>query len=104
MHILSLTYWLHVSGIHRLYQCTVRAAAAASSLPDCQTRRDGSKNGKSTPFHILFIHLSSHFIFQFLHVVLIEYACLLACMSGDTDAIRPIEVTASNGTRMDMTH
>ena len=28
---------------------------------------------------ILFIHLSSHFIFQFLHVVLMEYACLLAC-------------------------
>ena len=27
---------------------------------------------------ILFIHLSSHFIFQFLHVVLMEYACLLA--------------------------
>ena len=26
---------------------------------------------------ILFIHLSSHFIFQFLHVVLMEYACLL---------------------------
>ena len=27
---------------------------------------------------ILFIHLSSHFIFQFLHVVFMEYACLLA--------------------------
>ena len=29
---------------------------------------------------ILFIHLSSHFIFQFLHVVSREYACLLACL------------------------
>ena len=28
-------------------------------------------------YFILFIHLSSHFIFQFLHVVLMEYACLL---------------------------
>ena len=28
---------------------------------------------------ILFIHLSSQFFFQFLHVVLMEYACLLAC-------------------------
>ena len=28
---------------------------------------------------ILFIHFSSHFIFHFLHVILMEYACLLAC-------------------------
>ena len=34
------------------------------------------KHFKSTPFHT-FIHLSSHFIFQFLHVVLMEYACLI---------------------------
>ena len=27
---------------------------------------------------ILFIHLSSHFIFQFLHVVFMDYACLLS--------------------------
>ena len=40
-HYLCLTYRQPISGIHRLYQCTVRAAAAASSLHVCQKRRDG---------------------------------------------------------------
>ena len=43
VHILCL------SGSHLLYQCTVRAAAVAFSLPDA-AKRDGWRDGKGTPF------------------------------------------------------
>ena len=46
VHIRCLTYRLPVNGIHRLYRCTVRAAAAASSLHVCQTRRDGETESR----------------------------------------------------------
>ena len=50
-------------------------------LQSCRIRRTSVEHFKSTPFHT-FIHLSSHFIFQFRHVVLMEYACLLASISN----------------------